>query len=37
MCAHCPSVRVRLLKIASVFDLESDVTNNGNPPNADSS
>ena len=35
--AHCASVRVRLLKTASVLDLESDLTPLGNPPNADSS
>jgi hypothetical protein len=35
MRAYCASVKVRLLKIASVFDLESDVTQIGNPLNAD--
>ena len=29
--AHCASVRVRLLKIASVFDLESNLNQFGNP------
>jgi hypothetical protein len=35
MRAHCASVNVRLLKIASVFDLESELTLHGNPLNAD--
>ena len=34
--AHCASVNVRLLKIASVFDLESELTSHGDPLNADS-
>jgi hypothetical protein len=33
--AHCASLKVRLLKIASVFDLESELTRNGNPSNED--
>ena len=33
--AHCASVRVRLLKIASVFDLESKLKRLGNPLNDD--
>lgn len=33
--AHCASVNVRLLKIASVFDLESELKSHGNPLNAD--
>jgi len=33
--AHCASVRVRLLKIASVFDLESKLTQFRNPLNED--
>lgn len=35
--AHCASVNVRLLKIATVFDLESDLTPDGNSLNADRS
>ncbi len=33
--AHCASLKVLLLKIASVFDLESEITRKGNPLNAD--
>jgi hypothetical protein len=33
--AHCASVNVRLLKIASVFDLESELSLAGNPSNED--
>lgn len=33
--AYCASVRHRLLKIASVFDLESNLTRFGNPLNED--
>jgi hypothetical protein len=33
--AHCVSLKVLLLKIASVFDLESEITQKGNPLNAD--
>ena len=32
---HCASLKVLLLKIASVFDLESEITRKGNPLNAD--
>ncbi len=35
ICAHCASVRVRLLKITSVFDLESNPNQFGNPLNED--
>ena len=33
--AHCASLRVLLLKTASVFDLESEIAQQGNPLNAD--
>jgi hypothetical protein len=33
--AHCASLNVRLLKIASVFDLESNLRKFGNPLNED--
>jgi hypothetical protein len=33
--AHCASVKVRLLKIASVFDLEAELRPSGNPSNED--
>ena len=33
--AHCASLRVLLLKTATVFDLESEITQKGNPLNAD--
>lgn len=33
--AHCASLKVLLLKIASVFDLESEIIRKGNPLNAD--
>jgi hypothetical protein len=33
--AHCVSLEVRLLKIASVFDLESEFNARGNPSNED--
>jgi hypothetical protein len=33
--AHCASLKVLLLKIASVFDLESEITRKGNPLTAD--
>lgn len=35
MIAHCRSVNVRLLKIASVFDLKSELRATGNPLNED--
>jgi len=35
MRTHCASVKLRLLKIASVFDLESDFKKYGNPINED--
>ena len=33
--AHCASLNVLLIKIASVLDLESELTSHGNPLNAD--
>jgi hypothetical protein len=33
--AHCASLKVLLLKIASVFDLESEISQKRNPLNAD--
>jgi hypothetical protein len=35
MRAHCASVRVLLLKTASVLDLESETCRPGNPSNED--